>query len=851
MREKLNNIIHSRVFIVILMLVFICVTLLVGTYAWFTWNSSDNTKLVMSIGRVADVVFTNGNDIKSDLTPVFNYTDGLSTTFTINNRDTSGAIIGYNVYLNITTIADELVSKDVKWTLIKDNEVIKDGDLSTASNGVSITLYNGALSTGITSYTLYLYIDGNVENDPNMMGKTINGSIMVEASDSGVNLLNNITSLYTGGNPTLITQPTSNNKYYYSYQDTGKTWGLMNDGLKIDNTLDATTTGLATTVTDTTALTSGTEGNIRYFGPSDKVNNYIYFNCSDYDNQSDATCEKWRIIGIVDGKVKILSDSIGNIAWDNDSINWDTATLKSMLNEGGTYYTSLHTKNPETLKLISESTWYLGGYSIVSDVYPNDMYNYERTNKEGTTIYSGNPFTVEENIGLMYASDYGYGTNLTKCSEAIMKSYSDEYSSECRANNWLFNAYQWLITPIKSYSWAMGAVSSDGSVYDEAYDSSLFVRPVLYLDTDVMINNGNGSSDNPYQITIKKPTTLIDHITSLYTNGKPTLITQQTSNDTYYYSYQDSTKTWGLMNDGLKVAASSGTGATTITNINALTSGTEGNIRYFGPRDKVNNYIYFNCSDYSNQSSSTCEKWRIIGIVDGKVKLIRDYSIGNLAWDQDKNQDSTKTTYNNNWTTSSLQEFLNGLYYNRGTKDKHTYYSGSSGTTINTLYLSDIGITEATRNKNLISESTWYLGEYSTSSGLYPNDIYNYERTNKVGTTIYSTNDFTINKNIGLMYPSDYGYGTDLTKCGKDIYGYEFVSACNTNNWLFNSASQWLITPRSSDSLYAGRVDSGGKAGYYYVYSTLCGVRPVLYLNTNVAIGSGDGSSGSPYQLYV
>jgi hypothetical protein len=311
------------------------------------------------------------------------------------------------------------------------------------------------------------------------------------------------------------------------------------------------------------------------------------------------------------------------------------------------------------------------------------------------------------------------------------------------------------------------------------------------------------------------------------------------------------------MNDGLKVdntldATTIGL-ATTVTDTTALTTGTEGNIRYFGPSGLVNNYIYFNCSDYSDQSDTTCEKWRIIGIVDNKVKIIRNESIGNLAWDQDKNQYSSLKTYNNNWATSSLQEFLNGLYYNRGTIESHPYYSGSTGTTTTTLNLKTIGITEATRNNNLILESTWYLGGYSTPSGLYPNEIYNYERQNKVGTTIYSTNDFIINKNIGLMYASDYGYGTDLTKCSKYIYNYETVSACKTGNWLFNSSDQWLINPHSSFSDYAWNMSSPGDARsstrVYYAYN---GVRPVLYLNSELGMESGhEGTSTDPYRISI
>lgn len=48
-----------------------------GTYAWFTWKSTSNTSLTMTIGKLADVIFTSGNNIStSTLSPVYNYTDG-------------------------------------------------------------------------------------------------------------------------------------------------------------------------------------------------------------------------------------------------------------------------------------------------------------------------------------------------------------------------------------------------------------------------------------------------------------------------------------------------------------------------------------------------------------------------------------------------------------------------------------------------------------------------------------------------------------------------------------------------------------------------------------------------------
>lgn len=54
---------------------------------------------------------------------------------------------------------------------------------------------------------------------------------------------------------------------------------------------------------------------------------------------------------------------------------------------------------------------------------------------------------------------------------------------------------------------------------------------------------------------------------------------------------------------------------------NDLMKDIDGNIRYYGANP--NNYIYFNCDDYSKQSSSTCETWRIIGFFGDKIKIMK------------------------------------------------------------------------------------------------------------------------------------------------------------------------------------------------------------------------------------
>lgn len=104
---------------------------------------------------------------------------------------------------------------------------------------------------------------------------------------------------------------------------------------------------------------------------------------------------------------------------------------------------------------------------------------------------------------------------------------------------------------------------------------------------------------------------MLQHITSLYTNASKSVVTNNGIN----YNYAPSVR---LMNDRLGDA-----------NVDA----DSGNIRYYGATP--DNYVYFNCIDYNDPSDSTCEKWRIIGIFNGKIKIMRNESIGSYPWNND------------------------------------------------------------------------------------------------------------------------------------------------------------------------------------------------------------------------
>ena len=268
---------------------------------------------------------------------------------------------------------------------------------------------------------------------------------------------------------------------------------------------------------------------------------------------------------------------------------------------------------------------------------------------------------------------------------------------------------------------------------------------------------------------------------------------------------------------------------------NFATDDPDNNIRYIGANP--NNYVYFNCSDYSNQSDSTCEKWRIIGVFknmtkeDGSkedlVKIIRDDSLGKIAWDSNNVND---------WSTASLQTTLNGTYYNG------TYATGA--------FKND-------STRNAIESVVWNLGGIGTNSDVTASMFYERER----GTTVYSGRPTTWIGKIAIMYPSDYGYATaggtttNRESClAKELYNWDGsgVSDCKNNDYLFKSAyTQWTLAPNLSRSNRAFYVRSGGYVDNLDVFNTYA-VRPAAYLKSSISLSSvGDGSSTSPYQLKV
>ena len=375
---------------------------------------------------------------------------------------------------------------------------------------------------------------------------------------------------------------------------------------------------------------------------------------------------------------------------------------------------------------------------------------------------------------------------------------------------------------------------------------------IFYIDGDLADNDAANISDNFTTSitadvnqgsiltgTVTENVTAVDFITNLYTNASKSTV----KNNSITYNYATSVS---LMNDRL------GSMSTEIDS---------GNIRYYGATP--NNYIYFNCSDYSNQTSSTCETWRIIGVFEGKVKIMRGSQIGTYAWDNKNASTGAETAYSkNDWSTARLMKLLNPSdYYEVDSNDngngQSLYWNSQSGTCFagenNATKACDFTSTgiknDATRN--MISESMWYLRGWSSSS-VYSDQIYEYERTK--GSVYKSTRPTSWKGKVALAYPSDYGYAADFGQCTKQLGSYN-DSTCTSNNWMKTIITNnggdfgWLLTPNSGASNIVWGVYVAGGVGSNNLAYSGSRVAPVLYLGSELEIKAGDGSSSTPYQL--
>ena len=488
--------------------------------------------------------------------------------------------------------------------------------------------------------------------------------------------------------------------------------------------------------------------------------------------------------------------------------------------------------------------WYAGTTLKDNDLIADQIFCNDRSASTSDVTYSNTYYktlTSWNSTGTQYY--YGAYGRLYKSNSPVLTcpTASDKFTVYTSNGN-------------GALTYPVGLITADEVVMAGAGSSSYY----LYTNKSYWLGSPyffDGDYSNAYEFRVDSGGNVDLGVVSNYNiidvrpvvslSSKAKLSGSGTYNDVYTVVGHDSTEN-----------ASSGKSFDTVFAKNNTDIFDEYGLRYEGA--DPNNYI---CLD--NKTSGACSDssllFRIIGLFDedtssngttsaGTKKLLKILDTNNYGGTSGKYWSGSSSNQSNDWSKSTLNTELNGTY-------------------LSTL-LATSGINS--KLSSAIVNAKWHLGGGSSSNykTLTAEGIYNEERNT---SAIYSGNPSSVYAQVGLMYPSDYGYATvggsttSKENCRAQAlynWGSSSYSDCKNNDWVYKSQSiswgsnknEWLLSPCSSYSFNAARLYSTGYvnlSGDHSVGSNRLEVRPTFYLDSSILkiVGTGDGSSSNPYRI--
>ncbi len=144
--------------------------LLIGiTTAWFTWQSEVDTSVTFEVSGL-NITSTNTN-ITGTLYPTMDKNNGVVEEFTIKQNNDISTPVCANITLTLTTLPTELNHESFRYKIYNGTSLVGSGNFANTLEGETITIATSQpITTTVSTYKLYIWIDGENYNNPLSMG---------------------------------------------------------------------------------------------------------------------------------------------------------------------------------------------------------------------------------------------------------------------------------------------------------------------------------------------------------------------------------------------------------------------------------------------------------------------------------------------------------------------------------------------------------------------------------------------------------------------------------------------------------------------------------------------------------
>ena len=238
---------------------------------------------------------------------------------------------------------------------------------------------------------------------------------------------------------------------------------------------------------------------------------------------------------------------------------------------------------------------------------------------------------------------------------------------------------------------------------------------------------------------------------------------------------------------------------------------------------------------------------------DGTIKVVRNESIGDKAWDTKNTRTGSNNTfcsmpeYGCNVWGSQSNTLHNGT--SLGDSFHYFYYTSPTATTLTNGDSGKVG-TESTLNKYL-NDGSW--------TGLSNLESYIDNHSWDVGGVYYTSSDKGIVKEkeeerqltwigkIALLNITEFVEASTNLSCTSVKSSKNSGYPCTESNWAFKGVEEWSLSPNANNHFNMWIVLSSGNCGTNIASGTR-GVRPAFYLKSGINL-TGEGTSENPYSI--